>query len=363
MNKGFNLEKSCIGFLIGVLLFYVYNKIFLIEGVEMTFCAQGKNQNCPDGTPCDDIRNCENSDACICPSGGESDGKIPLKPILNPSKFLSDVNKSFNDTSSNGVMVSMNVLNNDIVNVDGSTTILRIDSSWNIWFIPCYNGIPRARSSDYQCCNDNIKNAKNICRMSVGFGWIWDPVNLPQVECAYVQDAATIYFGGDHINRCDGKNPTPFICNPNKNDCINSMLEAASKEDGLFQCPENINYDKCPLENEVIIMKNVGKDGQPIRKISGNLVPSALVFVYDPNIFGFYGTNRNGSMLQKTFLNEDGSREKTYDALLNTLDENTYVVIMESLKLKSEYGNPQPRRISPRFVEIVKLTELENHFK
>jgi len=41
----FNLEKACIGFLIGVLLFYVYNKIFLIEGVEMTFCAQGKNQN------------------------------------------------------------------------------------------------------------------------------------------------------------------------------------------------------------------------------------------------------------------------------------------------------------------------------
>lgn len=65
-----NLEKACIGFLIGILLFCVCNKMFMVEGYEVEQCAQGKNERCRDGTLCDNISNCVDPEACICPGGG-----------------------------------------------------------------------------------------------------------------------------------------------------------------------------------------------------------------------------------------------------------------------------------------------------
>jgi len=411
-----NLEKICIGFFIGVLLFCIYNKIFLIEGVEAR-CEKGKGQKCPDGTPCDDIRNCENSDACICPSGGGSDsppptdGKRSLKPISNPSQFLSDVNKSFNDTSSNGVMVSMNVLNNkEIVNVDGSATILRIDSSWNIWFTPCFEKDSILHNSPRPCCSDDNDSS---CLMSVGFGWIWDTNDLPHIDCVYDTDEATVTRVNDNglFDRCG---IPPHITDPDKstmcnsdNTCIQSMLQSAkerlncpnnecpadiecpddnvclrcdsgklicgnkcikTKVDGkrVSRCPDDSKCgSSCFSENEVVISRYTDRDGKNINSINIQNKPSALLFVYDPNIFGSKNTSTYNELRISKITEDVNNFQKIYTKLLNTLDEDTYVVIMESLKLQSEYGygNARPKRIPPKFVDIIKLKELVNYLK
>ena len=105
----------------------------------------------------------------------------------------------------------------------------------------------------------------------------------------------------------------------------------------------------------------IDRDGKNINSIDIQNKPSALLFVYDPNIFGSKNTpNYSRLKLSQTLQNEN--IKSIYNKLLDTLDEDTYVVIMESLKLKSEYGNSQPIRIPPKFVDIINLTELENYF-
>ena len=333
--------------------------------------------------------------------------KIRLKDILDKDKFLSDVNESFNNTSSNGVMVSMNVLNNKgIVNVDGSTTILRNDSSWNIWFTPCYDIGSFMHNSARPCCFDSDDPK---CQMPVGFGWIWDPNDLPHIDCVYYTDSATVMRKNNsgQLDRC-GEPPyiIDFIkstmCNSD-NTCIQSMLQSAKEnlncpnnkcpadiecpsgnctncdsgkvicsneclethvgDKRVYRCPDGSKCGKsCLEENEVVIFRDIDRNGKNINSIDIQNKPSALLFVYDPNIFGSKNTPIYSRLkLSQTLQNED--IKSIYNKLLDTLDEDTYVVIMESLKLKSEYDNPQPERISPRFVEIVKLTELENHFK
>ena len=75
-----------------------------------------------------------------------------------------------NNTSSNGVMVSMNVLNNNgIVNVDGSTTYIK-DSSWNIWFTPCYDKGSFMHNSARPCCFDSDVPKCQMPLVLVGYG-------------------------------------------------------------------------------------------------------------------------------------------------------------------------------------------------
>ena len=62
-----NLEKACIGFLIGILLFCVCNKMFLIEGVTMNTCRDNKcngNEGCENS--CNSDRLCFSNTEKVC---------------------------------------------------------------------------------------------------------------------------------------------------------------------------------------------------------------------------------------------------------------------------------------------------------
>ena len=68
-----NLEKACIGFLIGILLFCVCNKMFLIEGVTMNTCRDNQcngNKGCEDS--CNEINLCYNPKAKVCTPDGNN---------------------------------------------------------------------------------------------------------------------------------------------------------------------------------------------------------------------------------------------------------------------------------------------------
>mgnify|MGYP004004567977 CR=1 FL=1 len=223
---------------------------------------------------------------------------LTLKSINDKDSFLNNINENFINATSHGVMVSMNVIYNDNITLDGSTTILRKDSSWNIWFIPCYNNGARRHASNLECCD----SSELPCDMAVGFGWIWDPIKFPTIDCLYYTDSNTINRKNTSnvLDRCSELGPggPPINCsNMNQENCINEMLKFSRDN----KCP---SWEKCYAENEIVILRYVGH-GQMLSLIDEDKKPSALLFVYDPHIFGSKGeANFNRLKLSQTLENE-----------------------------------------------------------
>ena len=73
--------------------------------------------------------------------------------------------------------------------MDGSTTILRRDSSWNIWFTPCYDKGSFMHNSARPCCLiAMIQNVKCLLVLAEDMG----SNNLPHIDCVYYTDSATV---------------------------------------------------------------------------------------------------------------------------------------------------------------------------
>ena len=327
------VETVLMGLLVGILLYCVCNQLFLVEGVTVN-------------------------------------PKLSLKSITNKDDFLKNIQDSFKNAYSTGVMISMGVLNNkQEIMVDGSATILRNDSSWNIWFIPCFQSGARMHAGACQCSGPDHPTGTSCVRESVGFGWIWDPGNLPEIKCLFDQDAATVMNKDEsgNLNRC-GPVTTGTLWANNHIDCSDETERGCIKKmlkrgvDRL-KCPDTIDPTHCSEENEVVIIEEVGSVGEKFSELSIKK-PSAILFVYDPSVFGSKKSGkRNNYRLKEALLgakSDVSGNTLIYEKLKDNFD-NPYVVIMESLKAVSEYNQSEPpNRIPPVFVDIVKLNDLEN---
>ena len=136
-----SLEKACIGFLIGVLLFCVCNKMFLIEGVgegvgEGEVRCDKKTdvaQVCPDGTHCDAIKGCDDPRACLCPTPPPSGKCVCTRPIIPENPLACrDVGNNPNNPKPNikKTVCTLRRTSEDCENITGHQNVTKGTCKW-----------------------------------------------------------------------------------------------------------------------------------------------------------------------------------------------------------------------------------------
>lgn len=241
--------------------------------------------------------------------------KINLKNVNNID-MLTIIKNAYNNEKSNGVMISLNIMDNDLIQMDQSATILRKDllnSLMPVTVIGCSD-------SDKQGC-------------TVGpFGYFWNPNdNLSATDCTYPIDEFTTHRYktpsqkiqdrcGNYITTSSPPKMESIMCNDNSNsqNCIQEMLnEIAIGKNGkyspnqrmtMLQWINTIDSDKirfpdicgddknrkCKIHpyNEVVFLRDKYNDDwkkNKIRDILNNFnnkpLPSGLIFYNNPESY------------------------------------------------------------------------------
>jgi hypothetical protein len=287
-----------------LLIFLIVYLIYKISSNSCDCFSVGGNQKCSDypiGTcfpPCEWNASTEKCEQRIIE-------KISLIPE-NPSQFLAKIKETYNASNSNGVFISLiltvnNIVDNPLVYLDGSGSIIRKDSYKNL-----FHGI---------CC----------------FGFIWDTDWLDKnlVDCFFPIDSFTTPIIGcfrnhtypnepkDLTNYCDlahtsGSN-IPDRCsqglihyksngieNLSSTNCIQKIkydlhnierIPLKKNKNCFSYTVDELKSNKQPVDyNEAVFLKNVDDDGIEISKGLDKLTnlekpkPVALLFVYDDSI-------------------------------------------------------------------------------